>query len=58
MNEKEIFNKMVEDGALAIINILNIAIMIGDYKKANEILDFLLAEESNNGKINEDILVV
>ena len=57
MSKEKTFDEMVEGGAFEIISILKAAITIGDYKKANEILDFFSVEKSDNSKVKEDVMV-
>ena len=57
MNEEETIDEMIEDTLLATMEALNAAMTIGDYKKANELLDVLTVKKSEKGKVKEDVMV-
>lgn len=57
MDEEEIIDEMIEDTVLATMEALNATMTIGDYKKANELLDVLTVKKSEKSKVKEDIMV-
>ena len=57
MTEEETIDEMIEGTLLATMGALNTAMTIGDYKKANELLDVLMVKKSEKGKVKGDIMV-
>ena len=57
MTEEETIDEMIEDTLLTTMEVLNAAMLNGDYEKANELLDILTVKKSEKSKVKEDVMV-
>lgn len=57
MNEEETIDEMIEDTLLTTMEALNVAMLNGDYEKANELLDILTVKKSEKSKVKEGVMV-